>query len=89
MVEIYNLLNQPVLVNRGKATPLNLLAGGRAVLDEDEAKCPHVQMLVDSGVLRKRQLKQQKPAGEALAERRAEGSRRPGGNESTTRRTEG
>jgi hypothetical protein len=87
MVEIQNCLSQPVLVNRGKATPLHLLAHARAVLDESEVKCGHVQMLIASGVLRTRRLKQDKPDEEAAPERRAE--RRAGGNESTAKKTEG
>jgi hypothetical protein len=56
MVEIYNRLNQPVLVHRGKASPLHLLAHARAVLEDDEAKSPHVQSLLASGVLEGRHL---------------------------------
>lgn len=89
MVEIQNRLSQPVLVNRGKASPLHLLAHARAVIDDSDAKCAHVQMLVASGVLRKRQLKQEKPDDEAASERRGDAARRAVGNDSTAKKTEG
>jgi hypothetical protein len=72
MVEIQNRLNQPLLVHRGKASPLHLLAHGRAVIEDEEAESPHVQALLASGVLQSRRLRREhdeSPRNEPISRR--------------------
>lgn len=94
MVEIRNCLNQPLLVNRGKAAPLHLLAHGRAVLDDNEAKSPHVRTLVASGAIKTSALKRGRAEGrdkvsdDATRDKKPAAARRPGDKDSASKTEE-
>jgi hypothetical protein len=51
MVKIRNRLDQPLLVHRGKASPLHLLAREAAVIEERELSSPHLMALIAAGAV--------------------------------------
>lgn len=69
MVKIRNRLQQPILIYRGKGmgSPIHLLAGEAAVLDEKEVELPQVQALIAAEALECRAHKKER-AGDPPAE---------------------
>jgi hypothetical protein len=57
MVKIRSRLGQPLLIHRGKASPLYLLAYEAAVISEQELDTPHLQALIAAGAIESRRLK--------------------------------
>jgi hypothetical protein len=56
MLKVQNTTQQPLLIHRGKASPLHLLARGTAVLEEEEAGSAQVRALIADGFLEARTL---------------------------------
>ena len=57
MIRIRNRLDQPLVINRGHGRILHLLAGGSAVINDEELKAPAIQALLNEHVLEQREFK--------------------------------
>ena len=56
MIKIENRLKQPLVIHLGRGRMLHLLAGGKAVIDEDAAESGEIQELAKQKAITKRPL---------------------------------
>lgn len=58
MIRIRNRLDQPLIINRGKGRVLHLLAGGSAVVTDEEFMTEEIQTLLGQQALDKTEVKE-------------------------------
>lgn len=58
MIRIRNRLDQPLIINRGKGRVLHLLAGGSAVVTDEEFMTEEIQNLIGQHALDKTEIKE-------------------------------